>query len=165
MASVTPLALPETEDEARLPTLRPLSPAEAIAWDYRRTHHSPRGHPLGPLRPRLSALKLPDARTLNAIPHGRKNVRYAGLVICRQRPQTASGATFMTLEDETGLVNIIVWKQVFDRFPIIAKTAPFLGVTGELQVEDGVTNLIANALWVPNLDGLDAAAPRARDFR
>ena len=165
MASVTPLALPETEDEARLPTLRPLSPAEAIAWDYRRTHHSPRGHPLGPLRPRLSALKLPDARTLNNIPHGRKNVRYAGLVICRQRPQTASGATFMTLEDETGLVNIIVWKQVFDRFPIIAKTAPFLGVTGELQVEDGVTNLIANALWVPNLDGLDAAAPRARDFR
>lgn len=165
MASVTPLELPETADEARLPTLRPLSPAEAIAWDYRRTHHSPRGHPLGPLRSRLLALKLPDARTLNAIPHGRKNVRYAGLVICRQRPQTASGATFMTLEDETGLVNIIVWKQVFDRFPVIAKTAPFLGVTGELQVEDGVTNLIASALWVPNLDGLDTTAARSRDFR
>lgn len=159
-ASMTPLALPEDD---RLPSLRPLSPAEEIAWDYRRTHHSPRGHPLGPLRPRLTALKLPDAQTLNKMSGSRRHIRYAGLVICRQRPQTASGATFMTLEDETGFVNIIVWKQVFDRFQVLAKTAPLLGVTGELQVQDGVTNLIAQALWVPDLD-LDTTT-RSRDFR
>ena len=158
-ATLTPLDLPEDDP---LPQLRRLTPAEEIAWDYRSSHHSTRGHPLAPLRPRLARLRLPDARTILTLPNGRR-IRYAGLVICRQRPATAAGVTFMTLEDETGFVNLVVWKQVFDRFSLLAKTASFLGITGTLQVQDGVTNLIANELWLPDLT-LDAT-PSARDFR
>ena len=56
--------------------------------------------------------------------HG-KRIRYAGLVICRQRPGTASGVTFMTLEDETGFVNLVIWTRVFERYAVLVKTAPF----------------------------------------
>ena len=109
------------------------------------------------------AQRLLDARALNAIePGGRKQVRYAGLVICRQRPATAAGVTFMTLEDETGFVNVVVWKQVFERFAVLVRTASFLGVTGNIQSEDGVVHLVADALWTPELR-LDGA-PRSRDF-
>ena len=95
------------------------------------------------------------------MPSGSK-VRYAGLVICRQRPGTASGVTFMTLEDEAGFVNLVLWERVFERFSLLARTETFLGVTGKLQVEDGVAHLIANRLWrpeigqpVPDLDSRD----------
>ena len=64
------------------------------------------------------------------------NVRYAGLVICRQRPGTAGGVVFMTLEDETGFVNAVIWESVFQRYSVLAKTISFLGITGTLQVED-----------------------------
>jgi error-prone DNA polymerase len=143
-------------------TLEPLSLFEAINWDYRRTSHSARGHPLGPLREALAAQYLPDANTVSAMPHGRR-ARFAGLVICRQRPGTASGVTFMTLEDETGFVNVVVWKKVFDEYAIIARTQPFLGVTGKLQVQDGVTHLVAEELWVPRLPEEPATAG-SRDF-
>lgn len=95
------------------------------------------------------------------MPDGRR-VRYAGVVICRQRPGTASGVTFMTLEDETGFVNLVLWKPVFERHAIVAKTTGFLGVTGKLQVQEGVTHLVADELWVP-----DVRLPvqtRSRDF-
>ena len=82
---------------------------ETIAWDYRTSAHSPRGHPLAALRAQLGARGLPDARTVSAMRDGRKT-RYAGLVICRQRPGTAGGVVFMTLEDETGFVNLVVWE-------------------------------------------------------
>ena len=62
-----------------------------------------------------------------------KFVRYAGLVICRQRPGTAGGVVFLTLEDETGFVNVVVWQNVFEKYSILAKTASFLGVSGKLQ--------------------------------
>ena len=64
------------------------------------------------------------------------NVRYAGLVICRRRPGTAGGVVFMTLEDETGFVNAVIWESVFQRYSVLAKTISFLGITGTLQVED-----------------------------
>jgi DNA polymerase III alpha subunit len=66
------------------------------------------------------------------------NVLYAGLVICRQRCGTAGGVVFMTLEDETGFVNVVVWESVFQRYSVLAKTVSFLGITGKLQVEDSV---------------------------
>ena len=64
-------------------------------------------------------------------------------MICRQRPGTARGVTFMTLEDESGFVNLVVWKKVFERFELVAKTETFLGVTGRVETQDGVTNLVA----------------------
>jgi error-prone DNA polymerase len=83
-------------------------------------------------------------------------------VICRQRPGTASGVTFMTLEDETGFVNLVVWTKVFEQYMVLAKTASFLGVTGKVQAKDGVVHLIAEQLWEPLLDA--PAALASRDF-
>ncbi|HXV64834.1 MAG TPA: error-prone DNA polymerase, partial [Vicinamibacteria bacterium] len=101
---------------------------ERIAWDYESSSHSTAGHPLGPLREALKAQRLPDARTIAQMPNGRR-VRYAGLVICRQRPGTASGVTFMTLEDETGFVNLVIWPKKFEEYALLVKTTPFLGAT------------------------------------
>jgi uncharacterized membrane protein YccC len=61
------------------------------------------------------------------------NVRYAGLIICRQRPGTAGGVVFMTLENEKGFVNAVIWESVFQRYSVLAKTMSFLGITGTLQ--------------------------------
>jgi error-prone DNA polymerase len=125
-----------------------LNDYETIAWDYGSTGHSTRGHLLTPVRHELRAMGLPDARTVWRMQGGRR-VRYAGIVINRQRPSTAKGVVFMTLEDETGFVNVIVWRDVFKKFEILGKTASFLGVTGKLQSEEGVVHLVAESLWDP----------------
>jgi len=92
-----------------------------------------------------------------------ERIRYAGLVICRQRPDTAGGVVFMTLEDETGFVNVVVWESVFNRYSLLAKTVNFLGITGTLQVEDGIVHLVAEELWEPRLELKPASTP-SRDF-
>jgi error-prone DNA polymerase len=148
--------------DERTPRFAELDAFESIGWDYRTSGHSPRGHPLAPLRERLRARRLPDARTVSAMRHGRR-VRYAGMVICRQRPGTASGVVFMTLEDETGFVNVVVWSPVYEEQKLLIKTSNFLGVTGKLQVQDGVTHLIAEKFWTPRLDAVPASAG-SRDF-
>jgi error-prone DNA polymerase len=161
LARVREDSLPLAASEAR-PGFLPLSAFEEIAWDYCRASHSPRGHPLAPLREELTAQGLPDARAVAAMRHGQR-VRYAGLVICRQRPGTAGGVVFMTLEDETGLVNIVLWERVFARYAVLAKTAAFLGVTGTLQVEQGVVHIVAERLWTPRVR-LKPANAGSRDF-
>jgi error-prone DNA polymerase len=145
------------------PRFAALTALEEVDWDYRRTAHSTRRHPLAPLREMLARHNLPDARTVASLPNGAK-IRYAGLVICRQRPGTAGGVVFMTLEDETGFVNVVVWESVFQRYPVLAKTVGFLGVSGKLQAEDGVVHLVAETLWEPRL-ALKPAATRSRDFQ
>ncbi len=154
------LEVPTADDT---PDFEALSPLEVVAWDYGGSDHSARGHPLEHLRDALMAKGLPDARTLLTLPAERR-VRYAGLVICRQRPGTASGVTFMTLEDETGFVNVVLWKDTFERQAVLAKTTAFLGVTGKLQREQGVVHLIAERLWVPELSESRLAPTRSRDF-
>ena len=158
-AAETPL--PVAPDEP-LPDFDPLNDFQTIDWDYRFSAHSTRGHPLAPLREALAAQKLPDAHTVAGMPDGRR-VRYAGLVICRQRPGTASGVTFMTLEDETGFVNVVIWKQVFDEHAVLARAASFLGVTGKLQSESGVVHVVADALWAPEIPSRPPTAG-SRDF-
>jgi error-prone DNA polymerase len=106
-----------------------LSSFEEVGWDYRTTSHSPRRHPLEPMRASLAQQGLADARTVTTMKDG-ENVRYIGLVICRQRPGTAGGVVFMTLEDETGFVNVVVWESIFQRYSVLAKTVGFLGITG-----------------------------------
>src|SRR5262249_18634661 len=160
LARVRPAPLAVDGEER--PAFRDLTWFETIAWDYRRAGPPAPGQPPSPLPGELRARGLPDARTLNAQPHGGR-VRYAGLVICRQRPGTAAGVTFMTLEDETGFVNVVVWKQVFDRFAVTAKTETFLGVTGKLQAQDGVVHLVADELWSPRLPRRPEGAG-SRDF-
>jgi error-prone DNA polymerase len=144
------------------PRFAPLHILETIEWDYRTTGHSPRGHPLAPLRGALRARKLPDARSVRAMEDGRR-VRYAGLVICRQRPGTAAGVVFLTLEDETGFVNVVVWSRVFEEHAVLLKTASFLGVTGKLQKQDGVVHVVAETFWIPRI-GADPASGGSRDF-
>ena len=138
------------DERERRPAFEPLDLFDSIGWDYRATGHSTTAHPLAPLRKEMLARRLPDARTVNDMGDGRR-VRYAGIVICRQRPGTASGVVFMTLEDETGFVNVVVWSRVYEEHRVLVKTASFLGVTGRLQVQDGVTHLIADKLWAPRL--------------
>ena len=127
-----------------------LDAAETIRWDYRTTDLSPRGHPLEAVRAALRAQGLPDAAAVARIPHGRR-VRYAGAVICRQRPNTAKGVVFLTLEDETGFVNVVLWPKVWTRHRVLVKTSPLLGITGRLESQQGVAHLIADHVWLPAL--------------
>jgi len=135
---------------------------DQVLWDYRSSHHSTRGHPMRGLRHALHSRGIPEATNVHARAHG-EELEYVGMVICRQRPGTASGVTFFTLEDETGFVNVVVWKEVFDRHAALAKTAALLGVTGEIQKADGVIHVIAKSLWAPDLT-LATPTHRSRDF-
>jgi error-prone DNA polymerase len=114
------------------------------------------------MRASLADQGLPDARTVSSMKNG-VNIRYAGLVICRQRPGTAGGVVFMTMEDETGFVNVVIWESVFQRYSVLARTVSFLGITGKLQVEDGIVHLIANKLWEPRVELKPIGAP-SRNF-
>jgi error-prone DNA polymerase len=157
-AEPTPLAV----DRESALTFRPLTPFESIGWDYKRASHSAEGHILKPLRAALRAQRLPDSSEVAKMRNGQR-VRYAGLVICRQHPGTAAGVTFMTLEDEKGFVNAVLWKQVFEDNEVIARTASLLGITGKLQIESGVVHVIVEQLWAPQLRELPQPLP-SRDF-
>ncbi len=153
------LALGQNEAPVRFARLEPI---EEILWDYSASDHSTRGHPLAPLRAELAARRWPEARKVARMRDGQR-LQYVGLVICRQRPATASGVTFMTLEDETGFVNLVIWARVFEQYAVVARTAPLLGVTGRLQVQEGIAHLVADQLWVPRLSRqVEGAA--SRDF-
>jgi error-prone DNA polymerase len=142
----------------------PLSESDEVRWDYLSSQHSARGHPMARYRPELRARAIPCANEVWALPD-RARIDYVGMVICRQRPGTKSGVTFYTLEDETGFVNVVVWLDVFERYAVIGKTASPLGITGKLQVAEGVTHLVADSLWLPDLRGPRGARPASRDFR
>ncbi|OPY05604.1 MAG: Error-prone DNA polymerase [Syntrophorhabdus sp. PtaB.Bin184] len=139
-----------------------LNTFQTVQWDYRTQGHSARSHPLATVREELRSLKLPTAKEIAAGGNG-KQVRYAGLVICRQRPGTAKDVTFLTMEDETGFVNVVIWQHVYAKHMVLVKTVSLLGVTGTLQVEDGVVHLVARALWRPGVN-LHKAHAKSRDF-
>ena len=139
-----------------------LTPFESIAWDYQTTFHSARGHPMQTIRHDLEARGLPDAETLRSARDGSRE-RYVGMVICRQRPGTAKGIIFMTLEDETGFLNVVVWPPVYERFRLLVKTRTFLGLTGRIQNQHGVVHLVADELWIPDV-GLAPPRRKSRDF-
>jgi len=144
------------------PRFGALSDYETIAWDYGYSYHSTSAHPMEPHREELGSRGLPTARELAALPDGRIT-SYVGLVICRQRPSTASGTLFMTLEDETGFVNLVVWKDVYERERTKILTHAVLGVTGKLQSRDGLVHLVVRDVWKPKLSRRPTAAP-SRDF-
>ena len=145
-----------------LPLFPSLTGLETIVWDHQASSHSPQGHLLKPLRPTLTAQGLPTARQLNQMPGGCR-VRYAGMVICRQRPGTARGVVFMTLEDETGFVNLVIWKRTFRHYSLLAKTLSCMGVTGNLQVAEGITHLVVERIWKPRLEKASFRL-QSRDF-
>ena len=121
-----------------------------MGWDYLAAGLSATTHPLEPFRGQLQAQGLPDASAVSARPDG-ESVSYAGMVICRQRPSTAGGVVFMTLEDESGFVNLVVWTKVFERYRTVILTQAFLGVSGKVQAREGVVHLVAERFWKPRL--------------
>jgi len=139
-----------------------LTKLDEIFWDYAASDHSTRGHPLAPLRAELASHGWPDARGVSRGRDGSR-IEYVGIVICRQQPGTAAGVVFMTLEDETGFVNLVVWQQVFAEYAHVIKTTSLLGVTGRLQVSEGIVHLIAERVWVPVLSR-SVAEVDSRDF-
>jgi error-prone DNA polymerase len=161
--------------EPQRPLFGHASPAESAitlptptTWDDTRTDYATVGltlgrHPVAQLRAQLRGRHCRASRDLQALPHGSK-VRTAGLVTLRQRPQTASGVTFLTLEDEAGMVNVVVWRNLAERQRRVLLTATLLGVDGRWESVAGVNHLIAERLhdYSPLLGTLDS---RSRDFR
>jgi error-prone DNA polymerase len=141
---------------------RDLNAFQTVLWDYHTQGHSTRSHPLAALREELRILKLPTAKEVAAAGNGQR-VRYAGLVICRQRPGTANDVTFLTLEDETGFVNVVIWERVYAKHRVLIRTAPFLGVTGTLQADGEVIHVVAQTLWKPEVR-VGRAYSQSRDF-
>jgi error-prone DNA polymerase len=150
-----------SEVEGR-PLLSAPTEGQAIAADYDSLGLTLGRHPLALLRKQLSAAALIPANELIAAGHGAR-VRTAGIVIMRQRPATASGVTFLTLEDESGQVNVIVWESVGreQRRPLLESR--LLEVHGELQHQEGVTHLIAHRL-IDRSRLLGDLVTRSRDF-
>jgi error-prone DNA polymerase len=121
---------------------------------------SPDGHPTRFLRDDLDALGVVPASRLKTLP-SKTRVLVAGVVTHRQRPATAGGTTFINLEDETGLINIVVSKGCWQRHLTIARSAPALLIRGRVENAENVVNIIAERLELLPLSG----ALRSRDFR
>ena len=117
---------------------------EEVVEDYASLRLTLRAHPLQLLRHRLRGT-IPAAR-LQETADGAKNVAVAGLVLVRQRPGTAKGVIFLTLEDETAVSNVIVWPHVLERYRRVVLAARLMRVTGVLQREGGVVHLVAEEL-------------------
>ncbi|NHX27722.1 error-prone DNA polymerase, partial [Escherichia coli] len=123
-------------------TLPAMHLGEEVVEDYVSMRLTLRAHPMELLRPAISGLTPHDK--LATIPPGRVSV--CGLVITRQRPGTASGVIFLTLEDETGVSNVVVWPKVYERFRRTVMGGRLLRVTGYLQREGIVVHLIAQQI-------------------
>ena len=132
-------------DDEQLPVLQPLSLMEEVVSDYRTTGLSLRGHPMKFLRPRLNEMHVVPAWKLASWPNG-KRVSVAGMVLLRQRPGTAKGITFVTLEDETGQANLLVRPEVWEQYRTAARTASVLLAIGPVQREGLVIHVLAQEL-------------------
>ncbi|HMN87403.1 MAG TPA: OB-fold nucleic acid binding domain-containing protein, partial [Bauldia sp.] len=125
--------------------LPPMPVGEHVVNDYRYLSLSLKAHPLSFLRTRLAAARVVPNGALRTTPNGRR-VTVAGLVLIRQRPGTAKGVIFMTIEDETDVANIIVWPKTFERFRAVVLGARLVGVTGKMQSESGVIHVVADRI-------------------
>jgi error-prone DNA polymerase len=150
-----------TFDEAAPPQLPEMTGPEQLIADMWATSMTPDVYPTALIRPRLDALGIVTARDLRALANHTR-VRVGGVVTHRQRPATARGVTFLNLEDETGMVNVIVDEVVWQRHRRVARESGGLLVRGMLEhTKDGVINVVAERLERLHL-GLHT---KARDFR
>jgi error-prone DNA polymerase len=152
-------AAAQEDEQANDPaaTLPAMTLGEEIVEDYTTVHLSLRAHPLELLRATLEPRRVTPNAALSAVADG-KRVTVAGLVIVRQRPGTAKGVIFMTLEDEDAICNVIVWPHVFERLRPIVMGARLILVKGTLQREGIVTHIVADDIEdiSPLLDTLAA---------
>jgi error-prone DNA polymerase len=147
------------EATARIPAP---SEAQEVMADYRQLALSTGRHPLALLRPQLRAARIHTGLELRGLADG-SSVHACGLITHLQRPGTASGVVFLSLEDETGIVNVILWPQVYEAQRELALGASLLVVSGTLQNREGVVHVVARRLhdrsrWLAGL------ARRSRDF-
>lgn len=145
-----------------LPVIPAAPEGEEIIADYASTRLTLRRHPLALLRPTLASMNLRSAMELSDYPTGRL-VRTTGIVTCRQRPGTASGVMFVTLEDETGITNVVLWNQVILKYRRETLNSKLLTVYGVWQSESGVKHLIAKRL-VDHSHLLGSLVVESRDF-
>jgi error-prone DNA polymerase len=161
VAQARPGRLPGVVTGAHAPVLPGMTEVEHMAADLWATGVSPSGSPTQFVRPRLDELGVVPAAGLAGVAAGER-VTVGGVVTHRQRPATASGTTFLNLEDETGLVNVICSKGVWARHRRVARSSPALLVRGRLEKAEGVLNVVAERLEpLP----LSTQALRSRDFR
>jgi error-prone DNA polymerase len=146
------------------PAARLGSPTEGhdIVADYASLGLTLGRHPVALLRPRLAKLRMVTAAQLRQLPHG-KLACAAGIVIGRQRPDTATGVIFVTLEDETGMVNVVVWRDVAEHQRRALLGSQLLAVHGTVEREGEVVHLIAGKL-VDHSALLGRLVARSRDF-
>jgi error-prone DNA polymerase len=131
----------ESLEETGAPSpLVPMNTEERLWADYRGTGLTVGRHPMAHRRAEMNALGVTPARDLANVPDGRL-VRIAGSVVVRQRPGTAKGFVFLSMEDETGIMNAIVTPATFDRFKFEVLTEPYLLIDGVVQNQDGVINV------------------------
>ena len=155
-------ALPEAPESEAMLMLPRSTEAQNIYADYQFLGLSLRRHPLSLWRTHLQQYQVTTAAGLAEL-SDHQPVKIAGLVTCRQRPQTASGVTFMTVEDETGFINVVVWPSLLSTCYRLVHEAGLIGVSGYLQQSEGVTHVIAVQL-VDLSHWLQGMPVRSRDF-
>ena len=156
---------PEAAEQAV--SFAPLPAPAAVMEDYRRTGLSLRGHPVGFLRARLAGDGIAPCAALTRARDGVRT-RVAGLVLVRQRPGSARGVLFMTIEDETGFANLVIWPDLFERQRRLILSAGMIAARGQVQREGEVVHVIVRELTdlSPNLAALDGPLRvPTRDFR
>jgi error-prone DNA polymerase len=147
------------EDVADLPALEPL---EEVMADYRAAGLTLRQHPISFLRETLDAMNIVPSGRLSALDND-VMLSVAGIVMLRQRPATAKGVTFVTLEDETGTVNLIVHQATWERYRKVARTAVAMIAHGRLQKEKEIIHVLVTRLE-DLTERLGELAVRSRDF-
>jgi len=153
------LLLPIDQDLVALP---PQSGWEKLVAAYEILGLSPQQHAMALLRGSLDPDIVTSAQAVH-LPHDAE-VRVAGLVTCRQRPSTAKGVVFVSLEDEYGLANVVVYPQLFDRERTLLITAPMLIVHGRVQRQNDVVHIVARAFERLEIPG-ERLARVSHDFR
>jgi error-prone DNA polymerase len=162
-SQILPLFAHSDTDEATPAALPRMSMPEQVIADYQAVGMSLRAHPISFHRARLDELGVLPANRLPRIHDGRI-VRVAGLVLVRQRPGTAKGITFVTLEDETGVSNLVVRQDVWNRFHRVARTATAIIAHGRLQNKEGVIHVLVTRLEDLS-ELLMGLSSQSRDFR
>ncbi len=154
--------LAELIDDEPLPSLPAMSDQQEVHADYQMSGLSLKAHPIAFFRESLDRLRVASAARLAELDDG-CFVRVAGLVLVRQRPGTAKGITFVTLEDETGVANLIIRMDVWERFYHVARTAPAYIAHGRLQKQKEVIHVLVSKL--ENLSAsLATLRASSRDF-
>ncbi len=162
-APAAPSLFAAVDDDPLPDSLPPMSPFEQVIADYRSLGLSLKGHPVAFYRDALNRLGIVPAERLASLQHGVR-VTVAGIIILRQRPATAKGITFCTMEDESGIANLVLHPSTWEKFYTIVRRSQAWCVEGKLESKDGVIHVVAR-----HVDDLGArlgkVCIKSRDFR